>query len=73
MNKILSWCENSATIAVTRVLYAAGFCIEVAAQSADFLNAIGAQALVPPKYIGIYTIGIAAVVEVARRRSLKKV
>lgn len=71
-HSIKSWCMHSATIGVARTLYAVGFAIEIAAQGADFLNAIGAASLVPPKYVGIYTVAIAGVVELARRRSLRK-
>lgn len=69
---IKRWCHHSATIGVARAMYIAGIGLEVAAHAADFLNAIGAGVLVPPNYVGVYTVSVAAIVEVARRRTLKK-
>lgn len=72
MQKLKAWCDHSLTIGWARFLYVAGAGLEVASTAADFLNAIGAGAIVPPNWLGVYTIAIAAVVELARRRSLKK-
>lgn len=72
LQSLKDWCHNSATIGVSRALYVAGVALEGAAHAADFLTAIGASAIVPPNYVGVYTIAIAATVELARRRSLKK-
>lgn len=72
LEKLKAWCRHSLTIAWARSLYVAGVALEVAAQCADFLTAIGAGAFVPPKYAGVYTVVLAAVTEFARRRSLKK-
>lgn len=71
LDKIKTWCRNSLTIAWARFLGIAGVVLEMASYTADFLTTIGFNAYVPPKYLGVYTLILAAVTELARRRSLK--
>jgi hypothetical protein len=72
IDRLKAWCRHSLTIAIARALYVLGTALEIAAQAADFLNAIGFAAFVPPNYTGLYTVAIAVIVELARRRSLNK-
>jgi hypothetical protein len=73
-SKLKIWFRNSLTIAWARLLQLAGVAFEFAAQAADLLQAVNAQVLpiVPPKWVGLYTLGIGLVTELARRRSLKR-
>ena len=71
--KLKMWFHHSVTIAWARLLQFAGLALEFTAQVVDVLQAVNAQILpiVPPKWVGLYTLGIGLVTELARRRSLK--
>ena len=72
--KLKTWFRHSVTIAWARLLQTAGMTLELIAQAVDALQAVNAQVLpfVPPKWVGLYTLGIGLVTELARRRSLKQ-
>jgi hypothetical protein len=74
LEKFKVWFRHSLTIAWARLLQIAGMALELIAQTVDVLQAVNAQVLpvVPPKWVGLYTLGVGLVTELARRRSLKK-
>lgn len=66
--------KRSATILWARCIAALGLMFEAVVQLADLLGAPGIQehvtALLDPKYVPVYLIGIAMISEIARRRTL---
>jgi hypothetical protein len=72
--KIKMWFRHSLTIAWARLLQLVGVTFEFIAQAVDVLQALNSQVLpvVPPKWVGFYTLGIGLVTELTRRRSLKR-
>ena len=64
-----AWFKHSLTIAWARFLVVSGAALEIAATAADILHASGFDGLVPPKWVGVYTVSLGLITEVARRRT----
>ena len=69
-DRLKTLCLGSFTIAWAYLLALVGAVLSLAPLLVDFLPAL--QPYVPPGYMGVYTVAIAAVTFVARLRSLSQ-
>lgn len=67
---VKAWFSHSLTVAWARFQVVAGVAVEVAANAADLLQAAGLGSLVPPKWLGPFTMACGLITELSRRRSL---
>jgi hypothetical protein len=65
---IRRFCRDSETLFLHYVLFIAGMALEAITMFPDVAASVGLVQVVPPAYLGLYTMGIAALTIFARLR-----